>query len=233
VNHQRSTEKTAPNRPESNLSTSPGYRSSNGTLTSAKTMILRTAFLISVSVALLSFPSMLPAQGLELSGGYAHSTGDFGLDGFQAGGAWFFTQKIAIAADYDGLWDTSRIGAFDLTTVGAISAKNHLQNFMFGPRVFLRTRQVKQYAIIPFGEVQLGLSHLNSTIQEGPAKPLSAADTAFSWLLGAGADYSLSPHWTARLQLGLLRTHLNDQGQSRLRVGIGINYTFGSRGESR
>ncbi len=230
MTYQQSTDETVPNRLESNFSPAPEYRSCNGTLSAARNLILRICFLLSVSLlALLLFPSMLPAQGLELSGGYAHSTGDFGLDGFQAGGAWFFTRKVAITAEYDSLWDTSRIGTFDLTTVGAISAKNHLQNFMFGPRVFLRTREVKKYPIIPFGEVQLGLSHLNSTIQEGTAKPLSAADTAFSWLLGAGADYSLSPHWTARLQLGLLRTHLNDQGQSRLRVGIGINYTFGTR----
>jgi hypothetical protein len=171
----------------------------------------------------------LHAQGLELSGGYAHSTGDFGVDGFEAGGGWFFTHKVALIADYDSLWDTSRIGAFEFTSVGAISSKSHLQNFLVGPRVYLRTRNVDKYAITPFADAQFGLSHLNSTIQEGAATPFSASDTAFTWMLGGGADYVLNPHWTARGQLDLLRTHLNAEGQSRLRVGIGIAYSFGQR----
>ena len=174
-------------------------------------------------------PGNLHAQGLEISGGWTHSTGDFGLDGFEASAGWFFTNRVELVADYDGVWDTSRVGAFELTSVGVIISKAHLQNFLVGPRIFLKTFEIHKHSIIPFGEAQFGVSHLSSTIQEGTGPSISAADTAFSWMLGAGVDYSISPHWAARGQLGFLRTHLNDQGQSRLRIGIGVAYTFGKR----
>ena len=81
-------------------------------------------------------------------------------------------------------------------------------------------------------EVQLGLSHLSSSI-EAPTTGTSqsASDNAFSWLVGGGADYRLSPHWVGRFNVDFLRTHFADSGQSRIRLGIGIAYTFGERGE--
>lgn len=185
-------------------------------------------FLLAV-VMLFCFSPGLRAQNLELTGGYSHSTGDFGLDGFQAGAGWFFTPNVSLNAQYDSVWDTSRIGTFEFTSVGAIAAKSHLQNFLFGPRIFFHTRNVDKHPIRPFAEAQFGLTHLNSTIQEGAVTPLSGSDTAFTWALGGGAEYSFAPHWTARGQLDLVRTHLNDQGQSRLRVGLGVAYSFGGR----
>jgi hypothetical protein len=48
-------------------------------------------------------------------------------------------------------------------------------------------------------------------------------------MIGGGVDYPLGPHWMARGELGLLRTHLNADAQSRARLAITIAYTFGSR----
>jgi len=58
---------------------------------------------------------------------------------------------------------------------------------------------------------------------------LSASDSSFAWLIGGGAEYLLSPHWTARGNLDFMRTQLGNDGQSRLRLRVGITYTFGSR----
>ena len=48
-------------------------------------------------------------------------------------------------------------------------------------------------------------------------------------MLGGGAGYVLSPHWAARANFDLLRTHFADSGQSRLRFVLGVAYTFGQR----
>jgi opacity protein-like surface antigen len=167
------------------------------------------------------------AQGLELGGGYLHDTGDFGLDGFNLSAAWFFSPSIAVAASYDGAYDTSRVGTFEFTSVGAIAAKSHIQDFLVGPRFYFAQHRYNK--LNPFGEAQFGVSHLKSTIQEGVQPSATNSDSGFSWMIGGGADYQLAPHWTARGELGLLRTHLVNEGQSRLRVAINIAYVFGSR----
>jgi ketosteroid isomerase-like protein len=48
-------------------------------------------------------------------------------------------------------------------------------------------------------------------------------------MLGGGADYLFSDHWSGRANVDFLRTHLANEGQSRLRLVLGIRYTFGSR----
>jgi hypothetical protein len=176
------------------------------------------------------FSAQSRAQGLEVSGGYAHSTGDFGVDGFDVGVAYYFAPRLSIAAEYDGLWDTSRVGAFEFTSVGAIVSKAHLQNFLIGPRFYLSDYKVgKSHFIKPFGEVQFGVSHLRSRVGEGTTIGVFNSDSAFSWMLGGGVDYPITPHWTARGNLDLLRTHLNANAQSRARLVLGIAYTWGER----
>src|SRR5579871_4094107 len=167
------------------------------------------------------------AQGLELSGGYAHATSDFGVDGFDIGAGWFFSPRLSVNAEYDGLWDTSRVGTFEFTTVGAIVSQSHLQDFLIGPRYYFTSQKVNgKRLLMPFAEAQFGVSHLKQSIQEGIAPSVSNSDSAFSWMLGGGVDYPIAPHWTARGNLDLLRTHLNHDGQSRLVLGLGIEYSF-------
>ena len=42
---------------------------------------------------LLAFPLLASAQSVEVGGGYAHISGDGGLDGFNAGAAWWVTRQ--------------------------------------------------------------------------------------------------------------------------------------------
>jgi outer membrane protein OmpA-like peptidoglycan-associated protein len=184
---------------------------------------------------LLASSSLASAQGVELNGGYAHISGDGGLDGFNVGGALWLKQRVAVAVDYDSVWDTSHLGAFELTQAGLIVTKNHLQNFLVGPRIsfpgVLKSKKTRFPLLWPFAEVQIGSSHLSSSLQE-PSGNInqSASDNAFSWMVGGGGDYRLSPHWVALFNLDFLRTHFADSGQSRVRLGIGVAYTFGARG---
>jgi hypothetical protein len=180
-------------------------------------------------LAALMLPWTARGQGLEVSGGWAHVTQDFGTDGFNLGAAWWFTNRVSVAADYDSGWDTSSLSNFAFTQVGAIAVKSHLQSFLVGPRVFFSTEWTDEHKLNPFGEAQFGVSHLSQKVTQANMPSVSASDTAFSWMLGGGADYLFNPHWSGRANLDFLRTHLANQGQSRLRLVLGVTYTFGSR----
>jgi hypothetical protein len=184
-------------------------------------------------LSLVAFSLSASAQNLELNGGYAHVSGDQGLDGFNVGAAAWFTPRISIAADYDRVVDTSRIGIFELTQTGLIVSRSTLQNFLVGPRIFFRNIKSDNEHLAnlrPFAELQFGISHLNSSLEDQSTNvDQSASDNAFSWMLGGGADYKVSQHWAGRFKLDLLRTHLAESGQSRLRLGLGVAYTLEER----
>lgn len=195
-----------------------------------KSELLLPLLLSSLTMAIL--PLNLSAQFLnrvEAGGGWAHATGNSGTDGFNFAGAFRFTPKVSVGVDYDTMWDNSRIGIFETTPVGAVTSKTHLQNLLFGPRIFFSSAQIKKYRFIPFGEAQFGFSHINSQLDSVSMPSMSTSDTAFSWMLGGGADYRFSSRWSGRAKLDLLRTHFTDTGQSRLRFVIGVAYTFGGK----
>jgi len=198
-----------------------------------KKSLARTWSLLCLLLSLVAFSLSASAQKVEISGGYAHVSGDQGLDGFNVGAAAWFTPTLSVAADYDRVVDTSRIGIFELTQTGLIVSRSTLQNFLVGPRFFFQNIESDNKYLAnlrPFAEVQFGISHLNSHLQDQAANvDQSASDNAFSWMLGAGADYKLSPQWVGRFKLDLLRTHLAESGQSRLRIGLGVAYTLGRR----
>jgi hypothetical protein len=179
------------------------------------------------SVILLGAAGRASAQRFELSGGWAHITQDFGTDGFNVGGAVKFVPRvgIALAFDYDAAWDTSRIRTFDTGLLGATSVKSHLQNWLIGPRIGIPINRLGKVKL--FGEAQFGVTNVKQTISTVERPDLSSADTGFSWMLGGGGDYSFDHNWAGRFKLDLLRTHLADSGQSRLRLGFGMAYTFG------
>jgi long-subunit fatty acid transport protein len=187
-----------------------------------------TLFLLTLLAALM-LPRTARGQGLEVSGGWVHVTQDFGTDGFNVGAAWWFTKRVTMAAEYDSGWDTSSLSNFAFTQIGSIAVKSRLQSVLVGPRIFFSTKWTDKHKLNPFGEAQFGVSHLSQKVTQVNVPSVSASDTAFSWMLGGGADYPFSPHWSGRANLDFLRTHLANQGQSRLRLVLGVTYTFGSR----
>jgi hypothetical protein len=193
---------------------------------------MKYATIVLLSLAMLA-PTHLHAQffhNLELSGGWAHVSGNNGLDGFNVGAALWFTRRVSVAFDFDHVADTSQLSAFALTSAGLITTNNKMQDYLIGPRVFFHSKEVKVlHTLHPFAEVQFGASHLSNTLRQVGGISASATDNAGSWLLGGGGDVLLSPHWAGRINLGLLRTHFADSGQSRLRLSMGVAYTFGSR----
>jgi hypothetical protein len=204
---------------------------STGVLETAKKLHLRVltqALLMLLTV--LALPNNVSGQGLELHGGYVHVTQNFGTNGFNGGAAWWFTKRVTISADYDSAWNTSTIGTFAITPVGTLVSKAHLQNLLFGPRIFFPYNRIEKYRLNPFAEAQFGLSRIKTTAKQVIVPvSVSSSDTAFSWMIGGGAEYLFDPHWSGRANLDFLRTHFADQGQSRFRLALGITYTFGGR----
>ena len=186
-------------------------------------------------LVLLAFLLPSSAQKLEVGGGYAHISGDGGVDGLNLGAAAWVTHRVSLAFDYDSTWDNSHLGAFELTQTGVVISKSHLQNFLVGPRIsfpgVLKFKETHIPRLWPFAEAQVGSSHLTSSL-EAPTTSVSqsGSDNAFSWMLGGGADYRLSPHWVTRFKFDFLRTHFSDTGQGRVRLAVGVAYTFGERG---
>ncbi len=196
---------------------------------SARFLLLFLSVVVSTPVFCQSTQDILSKRNLELSGGWVHVTGNNGTDGFDVGAALWFTRRVSIAFDYDYAKDNSALGAFGLTSVGLITTKSTLQNWLVGPRIFFPGKKVSRFELDPFAEFQVGGTHLSQQVNSISTGSISASDTAFSWMLGGGADYVLSSHWAARANIDFLRTHLVSTGQSRLRFVLGVDYTFRRR----
>jgi hypothetical protein len=174
-------------------------------------------------------PQIASGQGLELNGGWAHITHDFGTDGFNAGAAWWFTKRVTVAADFESSWDTTTLSTFAFTQTGPIVVKSHLQSALVGPRIFFSTNWTDKHKLNPFGEAEFGWAHLSQDVTTVATGTVSASDSSFAWLLGGGAEYLFNPHWSGRANLDFMRTGFANEGQSRLRLILGVTYTFGSR----
>jgi opacity protein-like surface antigen len=192
---------------------------------------MKTLLVIPILLFLFSTRSMAQnLHNLEVGGGWAYVSSNFGVNGFNVGADYWFSPRVSGVFSYDDAWDTSSIGNFVLTPVGQIAIKSHLQNYLFGPRIAFAKKKIKNYEFIPFGEFQIGGTSLHSEVQQtSTGIRQTASDNAFSWMLGGGADYVFSDHWTARANLDFLRTHLANTGQSQLRLVIGVAYSIKSR----
>jgi hypothetical protein len=167
----------------------------------------------------------------ELSGGWSHITGNEGLNGFNAGAWVYLDPKISIGFNYDGVYNTSVLGAFALTNVGLTVSKAHLQNFLAGPRFYFPGLlkghgNIRGHIIHPFVEAQFGESELWSEVSAVNVGTLTSQDTEFTWVLGGGGDFDFKSRWSARINVDLVRTHFVDMGQSRLRLIMGLACRF-------
>src|SRR4029077_20188049 len=151
---------------------------------------MKKATFLVIPVLLFLFSPPSRAQKLEVGGGWAHVSSNFGVNGFNAGADYWFTPRVSGVFSFDDALDTSNIRNFVLTPVGQIAIKSHLENYLFGPRIAFANKKIKNYEFMPFGEFQIGGTHLRSEVQQtSTGIKQTASDNAFSWMLGGGADY--------------------------------------------
>ena len=179
-----------------------------------------------LAMLVLSLPALAQAN-LEFYGGYRHISGDQGLDGFYVGGGWTLMPQVQLYVSYDGTYDHSTLGVFALTSTGLTLVNSHMQEILTGPRYFLPGAfkghgHVEGHLLVPYVEAGFGEARLHTELRQANIGTVQAADTAFAWQIGGGADFRILPHWTARADLGFLRTHFASSGQGRVRLGLGI-----------
>jgi len=170
-----------------------------------------------------------PFYRWEFGGGYAHISGDEGLNGFNVGGSVYLAPNVSLGFNYDGVYDTTILGSFALTNVGLTTTKSHLQDYMAGGRFYFPgilkihcgTKDVLPI-LHPFVQAQFGESELWTEVSSVNVGAITSSDTAFAWLLGGGGDIRFADHWSARVSADLLRTHFADAGQSRIRIILGV-----------
>ena len=186
---------------------------------------------------LLAFSLPLWAQhDVEFNGGYQHASGDQGLDGYTVGVAWNPIPRFQLYLNFDDVYDHSRIGAFELTSIGLTTVNSNMKEILTGPRFFLPGLwkghgRVKGHQLIPWVDAGFGESRLHTELTTPAIGTASASDTAFAWELGGGADWRIYPHFTVRGDVGLLRTHFANSGQSRIRLGATLVWSFRSRAQ--
>jgi len=191
--------------------------------------------IVYVSLLFLAFSLSVWGQehDLEFGGGYQHSTGDQGLDGYTLNVGWNPIPSFGLFASYDGLYDHSTLGSFALTKVGLTSGHSHMQSLLFGPRMFIpgafKNHGIRGHLYVPFVEAGFGEARLHTDLNQQNTGTVQAADTAFAWMVGGGLDFRVYPHFTVRPNLDFLRTHYAEEGQSRLRFGISVLWSLQSR----
>jgi opacity protein-like surface antigen len=173
---------------------------------------------------------------LEASFGYSHLSGNFGLDGFNAGLGYHFNPHVTLVGESEFVWDNSQVGVFDLSpTLASLRIKSNEQNYLGGARFRIigwkATHALEKRKLLPYAEVLMGVSRLNqkvTNIQTGTITTanLDATDQAFTWVIGGGTDYTISHNWLARGSIDFVRTHFVDSGQSRVRIHLGLAYVF-------
>jgi len=164
----------------------------------------------------------------ELGGGYAHISGNEGLNRFNVGGSAYLVPNVSLGFNYDGVYDTTILGSFALTNVGLTTTKSHLQDYMAGRfyfpgvlKIHCGTKNVLPI-LHPFVQAQFGESELWTEVSSVNVGAVTASDRAFAWLLGGGGDIRFADHWSALVSADLLRTHFADSGQNRIRVILGV-----------
>ena len=184
-------------------------------------------------MAMLLIPSraeVFDLDNAEFGGGYSHVTGDAGLNGGNLNAGLWFGHRVSLAFDYDTVWNNQVLGTFVLSSVPVTRVRTHQQNFLIGPRVFFPAKKITKYHFDPFAEVQIGATHENQQVSQVSTGTLSASGNSYSWLIGGGADYGFTDHWTARLKADFFRTHIAATGQTRFRLCLGVAYTFKKKG---
>lgn len=182
-----------------------------------------------VLIALFALPVAMRAQkepgNFEAGAAWGHLSGDFGLDGVTGTFGYRMHNYVTLVAQGNFLWDTSKVGAFTLsTTTGQFSIHSNYQDGLAGARFHILG--VKRH-IRPFGEALIGYSRLHQSVTAATGVFNSDnGSTGFTWLVGGGGDYRLTDNWAARGSLDFVRTHFVSEGQSRYRFTLGLVYHF-------
>jgi opacity protein-like surface antigen len=163
--------------------------------------------------------------------GYTTQTGDFGPNGFEVGLDYRLREFLAIVGEGSFLFTGDRVNDVrtSLSPSGFtnIRVSTNAQNFQAGPRFFF-PRAFRQPKLVPFAHLLFGVSRASTDFELTAEDDQigSSSDTNWSWSLGGGVDYWFNKKWAVRGKIDLLKTHLQDDSQTRARFTVSVNYNF-------
>ena len=193
-----------------------------GTVVSRSLLVL--SLLVGLSLPAFSQMDQIDNPRIDIFGGYSH-VGNYGLglSGWTASADLRLIHWLGIEGDVSGNYGRKGLGTIaTLLPNVPNSVGTSLHSFNFGPSGTFRSDTGKYDA---FGHVLFGVSHTNVD-----AAGDAVGDTAFSWILGGGADYNVASMFALRAQLDLLHTKFFNGGQNHGRISFGVVYRFGGGG---
>jgi opacity protein-like surface antigen len=170
------------------------------------------------------------------------SASPFSTDGGGGQFVYNFNKWVGAVAD---------VGAVHAGRIGGTALDTTIANFLFGPRVSLRTHRLRPYVQLLWGgayaatstsiqAIPLPVPLSGGPILVDPSTALSVRvgtdQTAFAMTAGGGLDMKISKHVSFRpialdyyfTRLQNFRT-LTDNNQNGLRYTAGVNFTFGAQ----
>jgi len=145
--------------------------------------------------------------------GWTHVTGDVGKNGWDITGAYNIGTHFALEAE--------GFGAYGDSTLLTVTAKQHEYGFLGGGKVDFNTHSEK---FVPWVHLLLGVGHTGFDTNIPGA---NNSDTSFTWALGGGLDYNITPSVAARGKADIYHTSYFGEGDAHAKWGLGILYRFG------
>ncbi len=167
-------------------------------------------------ILLLALLCSLPALAqderpqIQVFGGFSHMGHHIGLNGWIAGAEYDPWEHLGLEGQLSGHYGSDNILGVNIS--------EHLYDFNFGPRFFTNTSRDK---LGVFGHALFGGSHISSS-----GFGVSESDQAFSFVLGGGAEYTLSDRWAARGQIDFVRVYFSGANENDGRYSIGLVYRW-------
>ncbi|HYM75446.1 MAG TPA: outer membrane beta-barrel protein [Candidatus Dormibacteraeota bacterium] len=121
---------------------------------------------------------------------------------------------IGIVTDFSGHYGSQHFTEFTPNGPVVVNVTGHEWEALFGPRLSVPVGKVT-----PFGEVMVGIAHINNG-------GISNSNTSFATAIGGGLDYRLVRLIALRLEGDYLRTRFFSTTQNDLRLSTGIVIRF-------
>jgi opacity protein-like surface antigen len=194
---------------------------------------MKNLFAVLVLLAVSGIPTFAQDKPLfEVSGGYTFQSWQvptyllpppdyYHYNGFNAGGAFHFTQLVSLALDVTGTYNTFQ------------GESTSIYSYLAGPRIY----PLGHRRLTPYVHGLFGAASYNVPSSEAAAVP---SETKFAWEVGAGLEYSLLRHIAIRLgqfdyeQTRFLHSEdvqsgLSKSNQDNYKYSAGIVFRFGEK----
>ena len=185
--------------------------------------------------SLAAFAQEVPRAELFMGYNYVRVNSTTNVPAFSSNGgsgqlAVNFNKYLSGVADF---------GVYHNGVIGGYQVNNNIINYLFGPRVSIRTGRVTPYFNILFGGVYAAAqTNTQTQVCSGTTcastTHLTNSQNAFAMAVGGGLDIKVAKHVAFRpIGLDYFLTRLynpvnaNDHNQNNLRYSAGVNFLFG------